>query len=406
MAMQPYNISTYGQMVATGTYPYQNYVQNRIVASRSLSGVYSTKGNFVTPNPHSYTALKSRGYLGHVHDSAPSYYGNMDGAMPFVFNWQIYDAGRFDANVYNEALSRMYSALRGNVDLSVDLVQWRKTLQMLSIYRRLVNGIARNAVKLLPQVDRIDKLRADLSDIKRGSRRARRLGRELNSAINALASARLEYVYGWRPTVTTLQALAKGVLRTDKGGLMKLEGKAQRVETHVIKQYAVDPTVPVDMHVTTSSRARIVCFYNPQPGLLDNLSRISSLNPVSLLYEATPFSFVLDWAVNFSEYLRALETAFVHRNDFAAGYVTQVRRTTVEAYMNGTIYVPFPHSTNYMLRGTGIMTTFSRSILLSAPFPTRPVVQKDFGINRLLNALALAKTVWPKADAHIASKRR
>lgn len=402
--MKDYSTYAYGYTVSVGTYPSMNYSQLRRVSLRSLSTVYSVQGNFRTPNPHRYVCERERGLFGGTANYSPSWSQVITGVSPNVYNWRAFLPDP-DTSAYNVALSQMYSKLRGNVDVSIDLIQWRKTVEMLSVYKRLVAGIAFGARKVLPLLVSYESLKKGTSETERRTRRAKRLRRELNSVADTLAQARLELVYGWLPTIGTIQDLARGCLRTREMGLIKVTGKGVRVVTTVGKDYSLTAKIPLYHDITTSTRSKIVCFFNPRPGLLDNLQQITSLNPVSILYEACPFSFVLDWAVNFSGFLRSFETAFIHKNDFVFGYVTTTTRNTVFSHMSGS-YTDLGVLTTMSYQGTAVRTVFDRSVLGSAPFPTKPVVSQNFGIERILNGLALAKTVLPKADLLVGPRRR
>ncbi len=406
MAMKPYSTESYGVCRIFGNQG-SNVESRRLVAGRSLSGVTTYHGNRRTPNGQSYTVSRFRGYLGTIYQQYGDGHTTTSGVIPTVYSWSYLDKS-FDQNTYNEALGRAYEKLRGSVDLSVDLVQWRKVLQMAALHRRMVQGIAQNAKRLIPRVEKMESLVRDLGSKELSKKRAKRLRRELASATKAIAKARLEFVYGWAPTVSTLQELAKGALRDNQPGKIKVEVKYQTQKHYKSASAQVSDVVPIVHTVRETQRVHVVLWFNPPNPVLDNLARISSLNPLSILYEATPFSFVLDWAVNFSGYIRAMETAFIYRNLFATGFVTRTMRLDVTSNCNGLEIISLPQKrfTTYSFGGTACLTRKNRTILSANPFPTAPVVQKDFGINRTLNALALARVVYPRADGFANMARR
>lgn len=411
MAMKPY-----GQTFQTWciTYDRSNGSTQvmRRVGTRSLGDVFTKKGNYRTPNNHSYRSVRSRGYIG----STKTYAGgrlqrSVTGSQPFPFSYtHLFPAG-FEGHALTAALSDAYEKLRGNVDLSVDLVQWRQTLKMVSLYRRLVSGIAKSAYSLIPKIDNIKSLKRDLSDPQLGKRRARRLTRELNRATNALARARLEYTYGWSPTMSTIYEFAHAAANPPGGGFLVCEGKGNTEYFRRYSRTSISSKVPTVAIVRISERARVKLLYRPPNGVLSDMAKISSLNPVSLLYEATPFSFVLDWAVDVGEWIRILETAFIHRNEFISGDQTITQRCTISDICAGVDYLSIDNFKNgnftvLDLTGIGVQTRLARTGLSSPPVPINPQKQFKFGVGRQLNALALAKVVLLDADNLIAGRRR
>jgi hypothetical protein len=316
----------------------------------------------------------------------------------------------FEGSAEGKALSQAYEKLRGSVDLSVDLVQWRTVLQMTSLHRRLLRSIANAHRNVGVRVDRIERLKRDLQDKEISKRRARRVTRKLNDALNGLAALRLEYVYGWAPTMSTITELGQQVLLPNEPGMLVCEGKGKVRFTKTVESFYVDNVVPVRHIITVSERARVKMYFTPQKSVLDNLARISSLNPVSILYEATPFSFVLDWGWAIGGWFRDLETAFLYRNDFVTGYTSKSWRAETTAVMEGVRFETWstpasPWFTTYSLRGEAVKTRFERTVLAAVPYPVKPVKQFQLGSGRMLNAIALMKATFLKADGLLANRR-
>lgn len=385
---------------------------SRLYARHTLSDIYTKHGNYRTPNRHSYSVMKTRGWVG-----TKSYYvqGRLQesdaGSYGSPYNASTHMPTTYNSDALSMALGKAYDALRGSVDLSVDLVQWRQTLKMISLYRRLVSGIATSALRLIPRVDKIKSLRRDLTDPQLGKRRARRLMRELNRATNQLARARLEYTYGWSPTMSSLYDVALMAVTPPDGGLMVCEGKGKVISRKLVRTNELSSYRKTEHFIQVSDRARVKLLYNPPNSIMTNLSKISSLNPVSILYEVIPFSFVLDWAVDVGGWIRTMETAFVHRNDFIRGDQTLTQRVVLNSLMQGLSYtssVALSQGTFTMwgLQGLAVRTRLNRSGLSTPPYPVNPVKQFKFGVGRQLNALALAKVVLLDADDLLASRRR
>lgn len=410
MAMKAYSQNSYSQRYVTYGFGGGTTIENRLVAGRSLSNVFSQEGDFRTPNPHTYTKMSWRGLVGSMRQVSSGHFVMGSSGVwhsPFIFSlgW----ADDFDPSALNSAYSSAYEKLRGTVDLSIDLVQWKKVIQMVSLHRRLLRGISDAGKNILSKIELVERRERELS-LARTKRSAKRVGRLLNKAANQLADARLEYVYGWSPTMSTIYELGKGILLPDAPGMLVCKGVGKTLQKRTVNGYYVNNKVPVVHHVTISDRARVEMYFTPQPSVLDNLGKISALNPLSVVYEAIPFSFVLDWAYDISGWLRTLETAFLHRNDFAGGYQTRTQRCESVAIMVGTDWSSTsptaPSYIEYALRGGATRTRFARSTLSTPPYPVKPVKQFQLGTGRMLNAIALSKATLLRADGKIASHLR
>lgn len=265
------------------------------------------------------------------------------------------------------------------------------------------------AKKLIPKIETVKALKRELTVAGTG-RRAKRVLRKLNSATNTLAKARLEYVYGWRPSAMTLYELAQQAINPASPGLLVCEGRGKVERSMLIESGAISPQVPVKHFATLSDKARVRLYFTPQPSVMGALAKISSLNPASVLYELTPYSFVLDWMWDIGGWLRTLETAFLHRNDFVGGWQDLTKRYQVSSRCSGVSvdWGQFPTGgwTLYALQGEGTLTARNRSAINNVPYPARPTRQFEFGTGTLLNAIALAKVTLLDADALLAQRRR
>lgn len=410
MAMTAYSQSTYGQRHVVYGFNGGSTIENRLVGGRTLSNVVSQHGNFRTPNPHTYTKVVWRGLVGSMKQYSSGYFViASSGVWHTPFNFSLGWPNEFEPSALNMAYSNAYEQLRGSVDLSIDLVQWKQIIQMASLHRRLVREISNAGKNLLSKIELVERRERELTRA-RTKRSAKRISRLLNQAANRLADARLEYVHGWSPTMSTIYELGKGILLPDEPGMLVCKGTGRALQQRNVNGYYVNNKVPVVHHVTISDRARVVMYFTPQPSVLDNLGKISALNPLSVAYEVTPFSFVLDWAYDISGWLRTLETAFLHRNDFVGGYQTRTQRCESSALMAGAdITNSNPSAMSYIeyaLRGQATQVRFSRSTLSVPPYPAKPVKQFKLGASRMLTAIALSKATLLRADGKIASHLR
>lgn len=411
MAMKPYSFSTIGRSQYWDSYDGSTTLATFPLSQRALYSVATQRGDFHSPTPHAYTKHAWRGWYGRVSNySGGRLQSQRTGAMPWTYSSVITEVDtNFSSNVLAAAIGDAYSKLRGETDLSIDLVQWRQMLQMAVGYKRLVLKTIAKAFYLKPHVAKAEMAITRLETGRRqrlSRRRLKRLAREANASLNFLANQRLAYVYGISPTMQSCYDLAEMAITPKEPGHIRVEGKARDILHRIREKSDIDPKVAAKHCINASYRARVVMYFSPAADTLERLSEISSLNPASILYELTPFSFVLDWAVDFGGWIRTLETAFMHQNNFAGGYQTQTLAINISSVMTGinTTNVQVPY-TSYEIQGAYTMRRLLRSGLASPPFPTRPVGRLSLGVERSLNAIALAKSTFLRADELLRHKR-
>ena len=130
-------------------------------------------------------------------------------------------------------------------------------------------------------------------------------------------------------------------------------------------------------------------------------------NPLEVVWELIPLSFVADWFIPVGEFLRSLTAT--NGLVFHSGYkaTRDVRKVEAGFFGNGrrnvsggTIYGP--------LVGQGVMTKFwmnqVRTKLIAFPVPTMPTFNdprsvKDGGLKRATSAIALLQSAFLKQKA-------
>jgi hypothetical protein len=335
-----------------------------IKESRSLANVISQSGNYKTPLRQSYTAERN------TYISGTSTTMSNDGVVSTLTEdsgdtgqgTMIYPADdTFQA--YNEALSRLNEQVRSTLDLSVDIASAGQV-------RKAVNQI----------FDIVHYVR------KFPSHALRTMYKDYLNHPKRIGSAWLEFQYGWRP----LAQSAYDTLNNMLGGRVNMthvraRAQVNRSQTRKSVYMGATTTDKTDY----STRVELKILLDLKTNALNEISNYSSLNPASLAWELTPFSFVVDWVFDVGGYIRNLETAVLNENRFLGGYTTIVsrvsnHRTTIGGQSSG------PNQfTAFNLSGNATKTDKTRTIMTSYPFPRLPRFKMDLGSGRLLNAAAL-----------------
>lgn len=258
--------------------------------------------------------------------------------------------------LYNRALDELNEKTRGSLDLSVDIAEFGQTVKMFKITDQVI----------------------DFTRVFR-----RRFG-TLKSAANAW----LQYTYGVKPLLGSLYGVAEEI---DRFVLNKTEQFRVRVVEKVplgrFGYYSPNGYVyvPTDTRLKRSITLGVCLDQRDR-----DVTRLTSLNPLSIAWELTPYSFVADWFLDVGSYLRNLETSLLYANRFKSGF-----RTDLVA-LDGSFdywspYQPTGWNNHYV--GSCRYRSVTRSVLSSYPVPRLPSFQVNLGSSRLLSAAALLSTL-------------
>lgn len=336
-------------------------------------------GDFVHPNYHSYTKVNSRGLRGRAvyldaaiaqsHDILVSVVGPCSSL--FDSPSYLWGGANWTAAI-NAATSALSTKVRGDLDLSIDLFQWK---QILKTTNRVFN---------LTQ-----SLRKSWRNMKSGK-----------GPLKEAADLYLEWTYGIEPTLKELVELTKKLQDAGSQGkaLIHFRGRGNSKDRATISSRidvwprSTSASLLQKYEVASSCRCQLDIYLKPEITQWNKLSEYASLNPITWLYEATPYSFVLDWFWNFGEYMRSMETYALNAARFAYGSQTlSVRQLTTA--IGGIQYVNRfswePESGYHDFR------SMERTVLSKYPVPHLPTLGTSLGGRRMLNAAALLAQFLP-----------
>lgn len=387
-------------------------------AQHVLTTVVDTSpGDFKSPNVHSYVI--DRGFPTQISEVQTNFAVDPDSGQTFRYRYSIGGVkppnGSFPAfpanKAYNNAIAELGEFIRGSMDLSIDAFQGRQTLQLarkLLSVRKVVTLLAelsnRDVSNRRRQVSALVRRRAYADKRNRKDRfKAVRPKFDSRNSVRTTGSYWLEAQYGLLPTLSTIHDLAtQAAVRG--GNAMHLKGKNGRkhVRAKVVQTITSSKTSKVD-GVTTITKTRGILStryliggsYTPSDSHLESLSRLTSLNPLSIAWELLPFSFVADWFYDVGSCLRGIETAMIsNMGSFANGFITN---TSKLEYYEDIVYSGKQLSSGITIIGSRNShrerVSLTRGILSAIPFPRKPVFQADLGSGRLLNAAALLSQV-------------
>lgn len=347
-----------------------NYASKRAAISPSAI----IKGDKVHCYPWSYV-IRNKQFLKGVAWGAQGSFGGTQRPLSDKFSGNLQGMRDIDHTgvsqptiAYNKALDQLNDRVRGGLDLSVAMAECSATFRM---------------VRALTKAERY------FSGI--GSKR--------------WANEWLELQYGWMPLLSDVYGAAEEIQRVNLG-LMRFKGRGSNavatsktlssggaVDISGISHYTEGSNnVYTDFKINAYNACLIEVWLKP-PTTLQELSRWTSLNPLSIAWELTPYSFVFDWFFDVGSYLRNVETSLTYNSAFLTGYRSELYVGEIKSkvrYRDGV--------DNYFYRvktidadGQDTLKTFSRTILGSYPLPRIPHVNTDLSAKRLLSAASLLR---------------
>lgn len=328
---------------------------------RNQSG-YTGKHPKQRPYPiHAYTFRVDDITMSHTYDHIDNSNNHTWGSGPCLSPSSIVGINlhptfdSLDTTIYNEVVDKLNDQTRGNLDVSVDLAEAHQTAKMFRVVEKAVD-YTRTFFKSGP----------------------------LRFASNAW----LEYTYGVKPLLSSIYGIADENLRT-------VINKTAHFSARVSKTFNPDSidisTIWGMMNFPVVKGSSIKRSYTLGLDMRTDqfdLARWSSLNPLSIAWELTPYSFVADWFLNVGGYLRNMETYLLYANKFRSGYRTRLTVGEIAFKQYRTSIGGFKYVSDAFY-GTAKLTIIERILLTSYPAPELPSFNARLGSSRLTSAAAL-----------------
>lgn len=349
---------------------------DREIFARSSSGVL--KGNFSDPNPWTYQIHTTREAFG----SCDWYYsdgirkweeigflggGFAPALLPIAGSLSTWypSIENFDSH-YQAALDRLNEKVRGSLDISVALGELGSTARMI-----------RSCLTFDGFVRRLDGLY-------RSERRRMRV--QGSAYLKRPADVWLEYTYGWKPLISDIYSAADESVRYSLNRLQRVSASyVERLSDGAFYSSVPNRRYPFKRTGVKGVKLGLVLDV---PSSRFDIARWTSLNPASIAWELMPYSFVVDWFYDIGGALRSFETALAYGSRFKTGY----RSNFVYGSHRASLAYDGPYQGTRLVY-TGVnesnLKYFSRTKLLSYPFPRPPSFEVKMGWRRLLSSAAL-----------------
>lgn len=306
-----------------------------------------------------------------------------------------------DAKAKSKLLSRMKDS---SINLGQAFAERKQTVGLLA---KTVNRLASGALAIrrgnLKHASELFGVKVTGSSLRRdatllhfpgGSNKSRKSYSRQTLENDAFGRHWLEFSYGWRPLVNDIYGAAEAIAKTfsdvPKRTVISAVGNYEKVSKGVFTGTGLG----VNLTSTLKSKTRYVVAFGEEDSFAVAMRQTGLSNPLLLLWELTPWSFVADWVFPLGAYLRHLDAS--HGLVFKRGTVSQRRLSVHESTAFADPgYVGPGHSAS----GGGeskFVETKTRSPLSGFPCPDFPTVSLGLSVSQAISGLALLQQVFKK----------
>lgn len=375
------------------TYTYRGRTYDRLAG-----WVYPPKKPKVAPNtwrpPKPYSAFLKSGDVtavncsiattGSYYDEAHNRYGTwrqfIVGEYPVGSVNELPAVPSFDGGLESRAIVKALSRLKEqSVNLAVAFAERAETTELLV---GTLHGLAKAARSL-----RQGNLAGVMKGL--GLRGSTKMPRGQN-----FHQKWLELQYGWQPLYSDVFGAVQALHAADQNDKQRYAAtvKAQVQNNGSINRsgtHESQPTVKCTSAVQWMEGASVSLSYYLRNPLIASLASLGITNPIEVLWERVPFSFVVDWFLPIGNYLSSMDAAYGF--DFRGGSCTRIYRQTLLGRLgDGSPYAgSYPAGTYGTVNSRSV--TMNRKVYEDSPLPRIPSLKNPFppGSTHIANAIAL-----------------
>lgn len=278
----------------------------------------------------------------------------------------------FDPKLRDRAVLKALQNLKDQkINLGVALAEARQTVD-------LVRGTA-------------DTVRRQVEGYKRNHKKQW----ERRGSWKSLPGRYLEMCYGWKPLLSDIDGACEQLAELLHGPLSTtVLTRASVKDRQQYELVAADGGfVRLVYRGVKSSKCQVTMVHHV-PSYLSEFRSLGLENPLEILYEKTPYSFVLDWILPIGPWLGTLDAG--NYMTFKEGSVSEMGRITATGSPTAATSPPLNDGIQVDTYIPGLIRSFNfrRSLLLRTPTASFPSLKKPLGLDKLAKSLALLTQVF------------
>lgn len=254
-------------------------------------------------------------------------------------------------------------------------------------------GEARQTARLL--TSSASRIAAGVRSFRKGN--LKKVWADLTSGAN-VPNAWLELQYGWNPLLRDVfgsaEALAESISIGRRLNLV-VKGSASKSDPLILERESNDAFM-VRYDGRDKQRCEVVGNYDLPSSILPAFSSLGLTNPLEIVWELVPYSFVVDWCFPIGDWLATLDAgAFLHFNE---GSESIIRRRTAAGVMLVSPHQGFKYnrSVKPIRKGLYRAYSFNRGVLYNPPFVDLPKLRSPLSLGKMANALSLLASAFSR----------
>jgi hypothetical protein len=289
--------------------------------------------------------------------------------------------------LYNQCLADMLEKLRSGevgsgLDLSVSILEGRQVAKMVGGLTPLLSYVRSVRPRTLYgwwlEWKYKDRLKNDWKYL-----------RDNHLTRDSVGKKWLAWQYGWRPLAQDVYNTADAIMNRRLNQYARITGKAR---DHSMDSKTFTGTLFTGSKETvdrfSQRRMMMRCEFSMDNTTKQQLAGYTSLNPVSILYELMPYSFVVDWVINIGGYLRSMETSLLYKQAFKRGFSVQGFRDLQSGFVTGLYQSGSSIRTGSA--SANIRQSYKRRSPIGVlPLPVLPGFKANLGWQRFASAASL-----------------
>jgi len=280
----------------------------------------------------------------------------------------------FPPNLEGAAVNKALSALKNQkVNLGVAFAERKETAELFLSVAKKISKQVEHYKSLSPK-----KWRKVLGEGKRGSSKD-------------IPKDWLELQYGWKPLLSDVHGACQAIENKDRDGdayRATVHGRvSSQISDSFIKTSDYSSAIYANCKVEGNHRCHCRLDYVLENPLLATLAQMGVTNPVEIVWERVPYSFVVDWFLPVGNYINLWDADLGWR--FIGGSVGKLSKFKV----SGPIVLNQDREPYWALQSSGHYVenghNFERVVFSSSPSPRLPSFKQPLTSGHIANAMSL-----------------
>lgn len=213
--------------------------------------------------------------------------------------------------------------------------------------------------------------------------------RSLGASARQVPNNWLEMQYAWKPLLSDVYGAVEALQTRDTPPDWRVTVKGAQRDTEKLQYdyFTGHATVRVDRSRMAGGFVRL--DYSPGNTFLSSLTQVGMTNPLEVLWEKVPFSFIYDWFQPIGGWLSVMDAAYGWQ--FISGSNSSIQRT--RAALSAA---PPSGQTEAAMFDGGIYKAvkLKRNVYLSSPLPQPPRFKNPLSLGHMANGLSLLASAF------------